>query len=81
MLTDSKLPLGLSYVKQDYRLAYAFRCYKHDSDPICIFFFLMPLHYLQWNYYSVSTVYKEGDSGLTFNLSFFTWRHMHVCMY
>lgn len=39
MLTDSKLPLGLSYVKQDYRLAYAFRCYKHDSDPIWFFFF------------------------------------------
>lgn len=45
------------------------------------FFFLIPLPYLQWNYYSVSTVYKEGDSGLTFNLSFFTWRRMHVCMY
>lgn len=39
MLTDSKLPLGLSYVKQVYRLVYAFRCYRHDSDPICIGFF------------------------------------------
>lgn len=33
-----KLPLGLSYVKQVYRLVYAFRCYRHDSDPICIGF-------------------------------------------
>jgi len=35
VLANYKLPLGLSYVKQAYRLFYAFRCYGHDSVPIC----------------------------------------------